>query len=119
MMKLRNLTPHAINIYIQNNDTDWPVIYTIPAEGVVPRVIYADAEIFSTVDVGEMSINIFKAGKVSHIEDLPPVETGVLLIVSRLVAATAAARDDLVFPDGLVRNKEGKIIGCRHLTCIN
>ena len=47
--------------------------------------------------------------------DLPAPAPDTLYIVSRLVA-TAANRDDLVVPNGIVRDDNGNIIGCKSLS---
>ena len=52
---------------------------------------------------------------VSAPDDLPDPVPGVLLIVSRMVAEHTAGRDDLVFPDDLVRDESGAVTGCRRL----
>lgn len=48
------------------------------------------------------------------VTDLPSWRPGVLLVVSRAVAAEVA-RPDLVFPDLEIRDENGWIIGCRRL----
>lgn len=42
----------------------------------------------------------------------------VLFIVSRVVAEAAKDRDDLLIPDDVARDEEGRVIGCRALARI-
>jgi len=44
-------------------------------------------------------------------QPLPPPQTGVLLVVPR-VLARESDRTDLLFPDEEIRDPEGRIIGC-------
>ena len=46
---------------------------------------------------------------------LPPIADDTLLIVSRMVAAGASDRSDLVFPYELVRDDDGRVIGAASL----
>ena len=46
---------------------------------------------------------------------LPPAEDGVFLIVSGMVQSALPGRLDLVTPVELVRDSEGKVLGCRSL----
>ncbi|HLU45236.1 MAG TPA: hypothetical protein VKZ67_09500, partial [Natronosporangium sp.] len=39
-------------------------------------------------------------------------QPGVLLIVSRMVAEAAPHRRDLVIPHGLLRDSQGRVVGC-------
>lgn len=48
------------------------------------------------------------------VTDLPSQRPGVLLVVSRAVAAEVA-RPDLVFPDLEIRDENRRIVGCRRL----
>lgn len=44
---------------------------------------------------------------------LPTTNEGTFFVVSRLVMAACPSREDLVAPNDLVRDEQGRIIGCR------
>lgn len=46
---------------------------------------------------------------------LPDPVPGTVHIVARVVAAQAPERDDLVWPDDLIRDDQGRVVGCRAL----
>jgi len=96
--ELINLTPHAINLIGEET-------LTISPSGIIPRL--------SEVREDQGTINGFPIVKKSfgEIENLPEPKENTIYIVSALVAG-AVNRDDLVVPDGLVRNDKGQIIGC-------
>lgn len=121
---LRNLTPHAINIY--DPDRRELVLTIDPEPGPYPRVEFTqelppiDVDNF-IVRVGGADVLIpvaYVARNGHRVVDLPPREPGVTLIVSRLVAEHST-RDDLVFPHGEVRDDNGRIIGCTRLAEIH
>lgn len=99
-MELRNLTPHAINLLVNGEMVEIPVYgpvprvssYELPIEGDFPfvgvKVIYGD------------------------IENLPPEEEGVALIVSKMCCDAAPERHDLWYPTRLIRDEAGRIVGC-------
>lgn len=101
-MKIRNLTPHPLVLGGVG----------LQPEGVVPRV-KVRREMVITADK-ELPVPVY-ATVAEGISDLPAKESGVLLIVSRVVAEAARERSDLVFPDELVRDPEGNVIGARSL----
>jgi hypothetical protein len=106
---LRNLTPHPIVLH-----TGHPVspTKTWPAEdGPRPRV-QVDRRAGRPLRTlrGDIPTTITSTGR---LVDLPDPQPHTVLIVSRIVAEAAPDRDDLVFPDDLVRDTEGRVIGCR------
>ena len=96
---LVNMTPHALNIIVDDDTT-----VTVAPSGVVP-VKVADGIVTT---------------KLGDVEGLPEVIPGKLLIVSALVKSAASNRDDLVGPDtsptGAIRDDLGRIIGVRGIT---
>ena len=90
-LKLVNLTPHAIN---------WKG-ETIPVSGKVARLT-------ENVDGVQSLGPILTLGPV---ENLPDPVDGVKLIVSRPVAMVVC-RLDVVCPHDLIRDDEGRIVGC-------
>jgi len=98
-MRFINLTPHTIVVF--NGEAEEK---TFPSEGC------ARVEQFTKcVDVID-NIPIYRS-EIGAVEGLPPQENGVLYIVSAVVKATSP-RVDLVSPGRLVRDSEGRVIGC-------
>jgi hypothetical protein len=104
MKTLVNLTPHTINLFGSNDSNQ-----AIPSTGVARCVA------IPTV-VGEVNGVPVRRTQFGAVTGLPEPSEGVIFIVSMLVAS-AAKRDDVVFPDDVVRDPDGKIIGCRALGC--
>jgi len=50
-----------------------------------------------------------------NVQDLPEKKEDTYLIVSQLVADACLGRDDLLVPADLVRDEQGRVIGCRAL----
>jgi hypothetical protein len=48
-----------------------------------------------------------------EVTGLPEQTAGTYLIVSRVIAAACPDRLDLLVPDNLVRDSDGRIVGCR------
>ena len=105
-MKLKNLTPH--NVVIVINDTK----IVIPSDGIA-RVTETKTATPS-IDVDGVVIETFVSA-FGEVENLPPQEDGVMVIVSAMVASAAKDRNDLLVPGELVRDNDGNIIGCKSL----
>jgi hypothetical protein len=89
-----NLTPHKINNTLTGA--------AHPASGTVARVSSSREEVapgFFVTTYGEVT-------------DLPEAQEGVLLIVSGMVREQVPARGDVVSPGALVRDREGRPLGC-------
>lgn len=100
-MRIVNLTPHTINVV-------GAVEVTIPASGTVARC----REVATPVDdVNGIPVVVKTFGDVV---DLPEPQADTVYIVSALVAAAAAksGRSDVLSPGDLVRDADGKIVGC-------
>jgi len=91
-----NLTPHEVNV----GELD------IPTSGLVARVDVAHREVGHHAGV---PLLVGSYGKVSN---LPEPKDGVLYIVSAAVRTALPERNDLASPAHLVRDEEGRIIGC-------
>lgn len=105
MKKIKNLTPHAIYIVGENDN----VVAMFQSEGVA-RAEQKDEP------AGELNgIPLVKSTFGEPI-DLPDPEENTYLIVSLVTAnaAKAAGRttEDLLLTSGLVRDEQGRIIGC-------
>ena len=100
-----NLTPHPITVVLE----DEKIMVIDPAAGVPARVAQQDVAV-DTFD----GVPLFRQ-EFGQVIDLPDPVDGTMLIVSALVRAACPDRLDLASPTGLVRDAEGKIIGCRGL----
>ena len=94
--RLVNLTPHEVNI----GDLDFP------ASGTVARVVVEHLEI------GDHAGIPLLVGSYGEVSNLPEPKEGVLYIVSAAVRTALPQRKDLGSPAHLVRDDEGRIIGC-------
>ena len=103
---IKNCTPHKVSIYA--DDT----ILEFPSCGIVPRCEQHE-ELIGKIDNIQITKQIF-----GEVTDLPEQEDGVYLIVSRLVATACPNRSDLLIPGPLIRDAEGKIVGCKGLSKI-
>jgi hypothetical protein len=102
-MKFINCTPHPVMVVGSDNQ----VILTLPKGDVVPRLSETTkvVEVINGIDITE---TIF-----GDIQDLPEPQTGVFLVVSRLVLSACKDRTDLLVPNGVVRDENGNILGCK------
>ena len=105
-MILKNFTPH--NVVIISESTK----IVIPSDGIT-RVTETKT-ITPSIDVDGVTIETFVSA-FGEVENLPPKEEGVMVIVSALVASAAKGRDDLLVPGELVRDDGGNIVGCKSL----
>jgi hypothetical protein len=111
MTQLINLTPHTINIILGNKT------YDVPASGTVARCSQTE-KVIGTIEVaGAVSIPVTNQS-FGDVTDLPEPKDGVFYIVSRLVASACPSRIDLLIPGPMVRDDDGKVIGCRGLSRI-
>ena len=106
-MLLKNFTPHNVVIVI-NESTK----IVIPSDGIA-RVTEAKT-VAPSIDVDGVIIETFKSS-FGEVENLPPQEEGVMVIVSAMAADAAKDRNDLLVPGELVRDNDGNIIGCKSL----
>ena len=80
------------------------------AEGELPALAVAGPDGESTI------VPVKVGGRVTAIDPpLPDPVPGTVHIVARVVAAQAPERDDLVWPDDLIRGDRGRVVGCRAL----
>lgn len=111
-MNIVNLTPHVVDIYPEPNKE-----LHISPSGVVARV-KENRRILELVEGIEITETEY-----GEVTDLPKPQPETAFIVSSLVLEHSPGRDDLLVPDGLVRDCAGRIIGCskfarriRHVT---
>jgi len=128
--KLVNLTQHQINfilpyhIEIGKDATGTPEYvteertYSLPPSGYCARCKTDRQQVDSIIaqDVNGWDITVpITATKFGEVEGLPVPEDGTIYIVSQLVAQAVPDREDVFFPDDVVRDSLGNIIGCRAL----
>ena len=108
-MRFINLTPHVINVQPAASDALVP----IPPSGNIARVSKVST-LKGHLDTLFGSIELF-SDEFGDVEGVPDPEEGVLLIVSGLVAAhpTISGRDDVIRPGDLIRDENGRPIGCK------
>ncbi len=104
-----NKTPHDVTIVGEDGKT----IITFPKSDNPFRL---EEETISLGKIGDIPITetIMKTEG-----DLPKKKIGVFYIVSRAVQEAYPDRIDLFIPNESVRDKDGKIIGCRSLAFNN
>ena len=107
----RNLTPHALNVKALDGST----LVLPPSPNGAARVIY-DRLPPEQVNIAGHEIAITVAGSPREIIGLPEPEPGVVYIVAKAVADAAPHRGDLMSPGKLIRDADGKVIGCDGLT---
>jgi hypothetical protein len=126
-MRLRNLTPHELNISTGTSDiaalpAEGPSARTaltlwLPAEGPSARCAMTErASGYVTGLHGDVPVVPVTEIVFGRVYNLPEQEEGVVLIVSRPVAEARPDRHDLLFPGPGIRDDNGKIIGCRGLS---
>lgn len=101
---LVNMTPHALDIIQSDGST-----LTVSPSGYVPRC--------SSTEIVDGSIGLINITKqtLGEVEGLPDPIPGAFYVVSRLVAS-AANRPDLLVPGPLVRDDQGRVVGCKGLS---
>src|SRR5690606_27147397 len=107
MAKFINLTPHAVHVLDDHNN----VVLTVPA-GETPLRLAEQVTPLTEVD----GVPIV-AKSLGGVDRLPPQQDGVYYIVS-LATAQAVRRPDFLVPDDLVRDDQGRVIGCRRFAVI-
>lgn len=99
-----NLTPHPINIMDEKGVYN-TIVPTLPSARCFTKSVEAgfhDGVPLTRKEYGE-------------VKDLPEPVYGTVYIVSMLVRQRSPARLDLTSPGTIVRDSEGKIIGCKTL----
>lgn len=102
-MEYINLTPHTLNIIKADGE-----ILTLPPSGTQARI----EETYMSAG-SQDGIEIF-FGQLGEIVGLPEDEENVIFVVPKLVAQKACRRN-VYSPGRLVRDEEGRPIGCRGL----
>jgi hypothetical protein len=96
-----NLTPHTVNVQSGKE------AQTFPPSGRVARVGTSSVivDVLNGIDIVKTTFG--------NVEDVPTSGDNIMYIVSRRVKNALPARDDLVVPDGIVRDAVGnQVAGC-------
>lgn len=101
-----NLTPHEIVVMSDDNK----IVETFKPSGTVARCATKTKQVGS---VDNIALYVSSSG---NVEGLPEPQPNTMYIVSLVVRQAAPARADLASPGELVRDANGKPIGCRGLT---
>ena len=102
-MTLKNLTPHPITVC----DSEGKTLKTFASDGLVRLKA---STVSAGFDVDGVPVTKTEFGLP---EGLPEPQEGVFLIVSQLVKSALPGRTDLLVPAEVVRDSEGKILGCK------
>lgn len=108
-MRFINLCPHAINIVRPEGAVSFP------PSGRVARIKFK-ADDVDPVLIGHVQVPV-EGMTVEGIDGLPDADTEgeTIYIVSAMVRMYAQAkigRTDVVSPGGLVRDEDGRVVGC-------
>lgn len=99
-----NLTPHELNIHASCEE-----VLTLPPSGKVARVS-TEHKRASTLE----SVPVWHAST-GEVVDLPPTRPARVLIVSARVRLAVPERGDVLSPGPLLRDTDGRPVGCRGL----
>lgn len=107
-MKIKNLTPHTLNVFdVAGNE------HTIPSDGVAR----AEETRIKLTQIGDFAVDTVMYGNAIG---LPELEEGTIIVVSALTAQSpeCKSRQDVYIPGPLLRDENGKIVGCVGLSKI-
>ncbi len=105
MSQVLNFTPHPISVV----NAEGEVVKTFNPDGLVRLKATTEAAGFEVEGV-PVTKTVF-----GEPEGLPEPQEGTFLIVSQLVKTALPQRADLLVPAEVVRDAEGKIVGCKSL----
>jgi hypothetical protein len=103
--KIINLTPHTVCVCDARC-----VVAEIESSGVARCSV--SSEVIGYVEVNGIPVDLVTS-VLADVTGLPAPCAGTLFVVARVVAMAAHDRSDLVVPDDLVRDDQGRVIGCR------
>ena len=119
MGQIRNLTPHVViildpacaeyNPRTRSFDLKGDLIVSRkiePEQVALPRVSSTEVEMDPVDGVPVVQVQF------GEVENLPDAQDGVFLVVSAITANAARDRQDLLIPARMVRDAQGKILGC-------
>lgn len=106
MIKIVNLTPHAI--VAVNGDKK----VTYPPSGMIARLIAKN------IEIGEVDgMPLYRQSEMAPVTGIPDAEADTWYLVSMAVRAALPNRFDLISPGDLIRDEAGQPIGCKGFVC--
>lgn len=105
--KIVNCTPHPVCV-IANGTAKT----LFPPSGRVPRITETAYE-WKPLAMDWSFQTVVVERHAAEVSDLPDPEDGTWFVVSRMVFDAATDRSDLLVPHDVVRDEDGRIIGCR------
>ncbi len=105
-----NLTPHEVAIVGE----DGRVTAYFPHRSVDPIARVEQTRVLVGSTLAEGGVSVFRTSY-GEVTGLPAQQQGVGLIVSAMVRMALPGRRDLFSPGELVRDADGKVVGCRGL----
>jgi hypothetical protein len=106
-VKFINLTPHTINIFDEGGKEQ---VLSTPPSGTIARCTVENIKIDE-----KKGIPLFKSS-FGEVIDLPDPKDGTIYIVSMLIRSALPNRKDLASPGQLLRDEDGRPIGCKGLS---
>lgn len=106
-MKVVNLTPHSINLLVDDKEI------VIPPSGTIARAATERRQI-DTIQIDGVDISVNKT-VFGDVVGLPDPKPDTIFVVSMLVAQAVPHRDDVFIVDDTVRDDEGRIVGAKAL----
>lgn len=100
-----NLTPHTVHIMPNGPDGE---VTSIPSSGEARA--QTSREKAGTIN----GIQVYRT-RFGAVEGLPEPQPNTIYIVSSITAQAVPHRDDVFIPDDIVRDEQGRVIGCRAL----
>lgn len=97
MKKFINLTPHDINL---------PYGQTVRPTGYVARVNSVQQQVDNINGIPVLVTKLLET------MNLPEPEEGVVFIVPAVVRTNSPERQDLLSPTKLIRDTDGRVVGC-------
>ena len=122
-MNIVNLTPHVINI-LRAGLAGYEEILSIPPSGQVARLDVDRKEVDNITEANDQIVGnpidglggiAFYKSIFGEPSDLPPPQEGIIYIVSSLFRS-GFDRNDLWVPGELIRDDDGKPVGCLGLS---
>lgn len=96
-----NLTPHDVHVMMKDGTT-----VTIPSSGVA-RCSETEHLVGCVNGIPVLEKHF------GAVEGMLPIDGDTIYIVSMLVARNLVLQDNVVFPNDVVRDSKGAIVGCR------
>lgn len=102
MASIKNLTPHNIVVVLDDD-----IRYVITPSGTVARCSQ------KTESIGEINGVPLTRTVFGDVINLPAPKEDTIYLVSTLVAQACPNRNDLFIPNEIVRDENGKVVGCK------